>query len=102
MTDVAAAPVAPAWTRLTSIGELRGDGPFALSVDGRDLVVLRTPGGYRAFDGRCPHQGALLGEGELDGGALVCRNHRWRFSAETGRRIGGSECLIACPLERRA
>ena len=102
MTDLAAAPVAPAWTRLTSIGDLRGDGPFALSVDGRDLVVLRTPGGYRAFDGRCPHQGALLGEGELDGGALVCRNHRWRFTAETGRRIGGSECLTACPLEHRA
>lgn len=101
MTGLTAAP-GPAWARLTNVDELRGDGPFALSANGRDLVVLRTPGGYRAFDGRCPHQGALLGEGELDAGTLVCRNHRWRFSAETGRRIGGSECLAACPVERRA
>ncbi len=43
----------------------------------------------------------MLGEGELDGATLVCRNHRWRFSAETGRRLGGPQCLTACPVERR-
>jgi cytochrome P450/nitrite reductase/ring-hydroxylating ferredoxin subunit len=86
---------------LAALAELRGDGPFALSADGRDIVVVRTPEGLRAYDGRCPHQGALLGEGELEGGALVCRNHRWRFSAESGRRLGGPQCLAAHRIERR-
>lgn len=89
------------WTRVAGVAELHGEGPFALSADGVDLVLVHTADGPRAYAGRCPHQGALLGEGELDGGALVCRNHRWRFDAATGRRIGGPECLGACPLARR-
>jgi len=39
---------------------------------------LRLDGRLLAFQGRCPHQGALLGEGELVEGHLVCRNHGWR------------------------
>lgn len=89
------------WTRVAQARELRGDGPFALSANGVDLVVLATPDGYRAYAGRCPHQGALLGEGERDGDALVCRNHRWRFDVQTGQRIGGAGCLVPYPIERR-
>lgn len=81
--------------------ELKGPGPFARSAGDADLVVLRTPAGCTAFQGRCPHQGALLGEGELDGDTLVCRNHGWRFDVSTGRRRGGPQCLAACPVEVR-
>ena len=73
-----------------------GDGPHAVAAGDVDLVLLRTPSGWRAYQGRCPHQGALLGEGELDGGELVCRNHRWRFDALTGERRGGPGCLRSC------
>jgi cytochrome P450/nitrite reductase/ring-hydroxylating ferredoxin subunit len=72
-----------------------------VSAPGTDLVILRTPSGWRAFEGHCPHQGALLGEGEIEGGELVCRNHRWRFSIETGARNGGPECLASCPVVER-
>ena len=47
---------------------------------------------------RCPHQGALLGEGEIEGDKLVCRNHRWMFSIASGQRDGGPECLVSCPV----
>ncbi len=83
---------------LPDLDQRHGDGPHAVSVGGRELVVLRTSAGLRAFEGRCPHQGALLGEGELDGDTLVCRNHRWRFDALSGQRRDGTECLIACPI----
>ena len=89
------------FVRIAALAELSGDGPFALSVEGRDVVLVRTGPGWRAFEGRCPHQGALLGEGELDGGALVCRNHRWRFALDSGQRIGGPECLASCPAVER-
>jgi cytochrome P450/nitrite reductase/ring-hydroxylating ferredoxin subunit len=77
-----------------------GDGPHAVVANGQDVVLLRAGGGWRAYQGRCPHQGALLGEGELDGGELVCRNHRWRFDAQTGERRGGPGCLRACPVRQ--
>jgi hypothetical protein len=56
--------------RVANLEDLHGDGPHALSAGGFDVVVVRTPAGLRAFEGRCPHQGALLGEGELDGDKL--------------------------------
>ncbi len=87
--------------RLASVSELGGRGPFALSARGVDVVVVRSGDGWRAFAGRCPHQGALLGEGELEGDVLVCRNHRWRFSINSGRREGGPECLASCPVAER-
>jgi len=87
--------------RVANLEELRGDGPHALSADGFDIVLVRTPSGVRAFDGRCPHQGALLGEGELDGDKLVCRNHRWRFSVDSGQREGGPQRLASCPVVER-
>lgn len=87
--------------RVANLDELHGDGPHALSADGFDIVAVRTPFGFRAFEGRCPHQGALLGEGELDGDKLVCRNHRWRFSVDSGQREGGPQCLAPCPVVER-
>jgi cytochrome P450/nitrite reductase/ring-hydroxylating ferredoxin subunit len=87
--------------RVARSEELQGNGPFVLSVAGVDVVVVRTPSGPRAFQGRCPHQGALLGEGELDGDALVCRNHRWRYRLDSGRRQGGPECLVSHPVVER-
>jgi cytochrome P450/nitrite reductase/ring-hydroxylating ferredoxin subunit len=90
-----------AFERIASADEIVGNGPFALSAAGRDVVVVRTAQGLRAFEGRCPHQGALLGEGEIDDNVLVCRNHRWRFSLDSGCREGGPERLISCPLVER-
>ena len=98
---VASAHERTEWSRLTRVADLHGDGPFALAVNGRDIVLLRAHGTFKAYDGRCPHQGALLGEGELDGETVVCRNHRWRFQVESGRRIGGPQCLTAYAIEQR-
>ena len=89
------------FVRVATLSDLAGAGPFAVSAQGLDLVVARGASGWRAFDGRCPHQGALLSEGEIEGGALVCRNHRWRFSINSGRREGGPECLASYPAVER-
>jgi cytochrome P450/nitrite reductase/ring-hydroxylating ferredoxin subunit len=84
------------WKRVARVDDVRGAGPHAVAAGEVDVVLVRTASGLRAYEGRCPHRGALLGEGELDGGALVCRNHRWRFDLETGKREGGPECLAPC------
>lgn len=80
------------------IGRLEGDGPHVVSAKGRDLVVVRTAAGLRAFQGHCPHRGALLGEGELAGETLICRNHRWHFGAADGKRLDGPGCLVSYPI----
>jgi cytochrome P450/nitrite reductase/ring-hydroxylating ferredoxin subunit len=89
------------FVRVANLDELKSAGPFALSANGVDVVLARTGSGWSAFGGRCPHHGALLGEGELDGDSLVCRNHRWRFALDSGQRDGGPECLAPCPVAER-
>jgi cytochrome P450/nitrite reductase/ring-hydroxylating ferredoxin subunit len=89
------------WVRLGVSTAFSGNGPHAAAAEGLDIVLVRTDGGLRAFQGRCPHQGALLAEGEIENGALVCRNHRWRFSVGDGHRQGGPECLVAYPVIER-
>jgi phenylpropionate dioxygenase-like ring-hydroxylating dioxygenase large terminal subunit len=47
---------------------------------GRDLVVWRAQdGAVSAFDAHCPHMGAHLGEGRVDGDTLRCFFHAWQF-----------------------
>src|SRR3974390_2295636 len=90
------------FVRVAKTDELAGSGPFALSAGDMDVALVRAEAGWRTFEGRCPHQGALLGEGEIEGDKLVCRNHRWRFSIESGQRQGGPERLASCPVAERA
>lgn len=94
---------AAVWRRAASRSELSREHPHSASLDGLDVVLVETESGIHAFEGRCPHQGALLGEGEIDPatGQLVCRNHRWRFDCESGQRDGGRECLRSCPVREQ-
>ena len=89
------------WSRVGSAADFTSRGPFAVSAGGFDVVLVNTTAGWKAYEGRCPHQGALLGEGELDGSTLVCRNHGWRFDANSGQRSGGSQCLTPCDVDIR-
>ncbi len=53
----------------------------------RDLIAYRGASG-RAYvaDAYCPHLGAHLGHGgTIEGEALRCPFHRWRFEGESGR-----------------
>jgi len=96
-----AAAVPNGWKRVARLADLDGEGPHAVAAGDIDLVVVHRGNQLKVFEGRCPHQGALLGEGELDGNLLVCRNHRWKFDTATGQRKNGPQCLKACPSEIR-
>lgn len=92
---------AEGWCKVTTLGEVTSQQPCAGVAGGVDLVLLRSGGAVRAYDGRCPHRGNLLSEGELVGGELVCRGHGWRFDAASGERRDGSPpvCLRAYPVK---
>lgn len=48
------------------------------------ILLLKINGQFHAYQGHCPHQGAALAEGELDGGLITCTAHRWQFNAANG------------------
>ncbi len=61
----------------------------ALTVDGIELAVLRTPEGIQAWRNVCPHQGRSLHFGPdqflfTPVGLLVCPHHGACFDPQTG------------------
>jgi 3-phenylpropionate/trans-cinnamate dioxygenase ferredoxin subunit len=51
------------------------------------LAVANASGNLYAFDDLCTHDGGPLGEGELDGSAVVCPRHGAKFDVRTGRAL---------------
>jgi len=59
-------------------------------VDGRSIVLFNVDGMIRAIDNDCPHNGASLANGQLDGTFLRCPAHGLRFDLRTGRTPGAA------------
>jgi ferredoxin-NADP reductase/nitrite reductase/ring-hydroxylating ferredoxin subunit len=57
------------------------------------LALFRHEGSVLAIDAECPHEGAMLSEGEFKDGVVTCPWHGWTFNACTGCSIapGGND-----------
>ncbi len=54
-----------------------------VTILGRELVIYRGKDKrVVTFDAYCPHMGAHLAEGKVEGNALRCFFHHWKFDAE--------------------
>ncbi|MDB5483972.1 MAG: Rieske (2Fe-2S) domain protein [Caulobacteraceae bacterium] len=60
------------------------------------VLLLKINGQYHAYQGRCPHQGAALVDGDLDDGLLTCPAHRWQFDATNGRGVNPESARLKC------
>ena len=70
--------------RVAFLDDLTPDTPHPVRVGAVDIVLIRKGESVSALSGRCPHRGALLGDGHVEGDLLVCGVHGWRYDAETG------------------
>lgn len=53
-------------------------------VANRALCVTHSDRGYGVLDNRCPHQGGPLGEGQIEGGYVICPWHGYEYDPITG------------------
>ena len=60
----------------------------AAAVD-EALAVYHVGNRFHACADRCPHAGATLSEGELEGGVVTCPRHGSQFDVATGQRLRG-------------
>jgi nitrite reductase/ring-hydroxylating ferredoxin subunit len=80
-------PVPNGWYAALGSAELAPGDVRSLIAVQRELVVFRDlGGGVHTLDAHCPHMGAHLGGGEVQGDTLACPYHGWRFG-------GGGECV---------
>ena len=55
-----------------------------VEVAGAGICLANVNGELSALDNRCPHRGGPLGQGWLEGEAVVCPWHSWTFNVRTG------------------
>jgi glutamate synthase domain-containing protein 2/nitrite reductase/ring-hydroxylating ferredoxin subunit len=69
---------------IARLDDLADDVPAPAAADGIDLVLVRRKEQVHVFEGRCPHRGALLADGRVDGPNLICGVHGWDYRLDTG------------------
>ncbi|MDP9020609.1 MAG: Rieske 2Fe-2S domain-containing protein [Actinomycetota bacterium] len=72
-----------------------------VQVEGTALAVANVDGTVCAVADECPHAGASLGEGTLDGWSLRCPLHGASFDVRTGEVVSGpaTEAVRCHPVE---
>lgn len=78
--------------------------PGEIQVDEKKICLVRTKERVFAFAATCPHSGAPLCDGWLDGrGHIVCPLHKYRFDPGNGYNSSGEGYkLRTFPIEMRA
>ena len=99
----------PHWVPLCRLSDAPADGlVMEAEVEGVSICLARHNGDLSALDNWCPHRQGPLGQGWLEGDAVICPWHSWAFNLSTGiadpperaqvkvfpTRIEGEEVLI--------
>jgi 3-phenylpropionate/trans-cinnamate dioxygenase ferredoxin subunit len=77
----------PGFVRVARADEIRPGEKRIVDVDGILVVVVNLDGQYYALEDVCTHDGGPLGEGDLEGGRIVCPRHGARFDVRTGAAL---------------
>lgn len=68
--------------------------------DGKSLALFNVEGDLYAIDDSCPHQGASLCGGRLDGRVIQCCAHGLRFDLRSGSLLNSTQVKVATyPVE---
>jgi len=74
----------PEYRPVCSVTDLEPGGARLVVLDGKEIALFFVDGKYYAMEDNCLHAGGPLHEGALEGTAVICPWHQWRFHLETG------------------
>jgi 3-phenylpropionate/trans-cinnamate dioxygenase ferredoxin subunit len=55
-----------------------------VNVGGHEILIARVNGSFYAASNRCPHMGAKLSQGKLEGTVVTCPRHGSQFNLSDG------------------
>ncbi|MGY2221390.1 Rieske 2Fe-2S domain-containing protein [Pseudomonas gingeri] len=102
-TDLSSFPYPDGWFVIATTDELKPGAVITKPFMGRDVVLYRTNSGVLCAVGPyCPHLGAHLGDGKVEGEDIVCPYHKFAFAPD-GRcvRTGCGDKPPQARLENR-
>lgn len=73
------------WVRICGVGEAPEPGKvMEAEVAGVQVCLANLNGELTALDNLCPHRQGPLGQGWIEGEAVICPWHSWAFNLKTG------------------
>jgi anthranilate 1,2-dioxygenase ferredoxin component len=78
------------WHELIAEKDFPDEGKIATKIAGWYVLVARTDEGLFAVNDRCTHQAALISNGRIRRGMIMCPLHGARFEVATGACVGGA------------
>lgn len=74
----------PEFTPVADVSSLPPGRGRTVHVRGREYALWNLNGEFFCIDDECPHRGASVGAGTLEGTEAVCPLHGWAFDVRTG------------------
>lgn len=73
------------WVRLCAVEDAPPVGEVCeVEAGGQTLCLANIDGGLHVLDNLCPHRQGPLGQGWIEGQAVLCPWHAWAFDCRTG------------------
>lgn len=86
------------FVRVAAVADLKDGRGKCVMMDDLKIALWRRGGTYYAFGDTCPHMGAPLSQGFLQGSTIVCHWHNWRFDASTGACLREGKSWAKIPV----
>ena len=78
----------PHFVAVASTSDILPGQAKAYVVGDREIALFNIDGRFHAIENVCPHQGAPLADGWIDGHVVTCPWHAWCFDVRSGEMPG--------------
>lgn len=86
--------------RLCNISELNDRQGKRFIIDDTEIALFKIDSDIYALSNICPHQHtALIYDGYIEDGCVVCPAHGWMFDLKTGKQSSGRSGLTSFPVK---
>jgi len=82
---------------VAKVGDIPDGEGRSFQVEGTLIALFNRSGQYSAIHDSCPHMGASLATGYLEGSQVTCPWHAWRFSVEDGTWLDNPSSKLNVP-----
>ncbi len=83
------------FTSVAKVGSIDDGTGQAFKVGNKMVAVFNCGGKYYAINDFCPHMGASLASGYVEGDTVTCPWHAWRFRVTDGAWVDNPKVCTA-------
>jgi NAD(P)H-dependent nitrite reductase small subunit len=82
--------------KVAALSDVPEGGGIQVDAKGRPIALFKVQGQVYAIDNTCLHRGGPLAEGFVQGTAVSCPWHGWRFDVTNGVCLMNPSAKVPC------